>query len=280
TQTYYEDVEKNGTITSVRKLGYKGSMNVLGLITFCIVFGILLSRMGRQGQVMIDFFSVLTELTMQMVDLVMWYSPIGIMSLICAKILAMDDPDRIFAQLAMYMVTVILGLIIHLGVLMLIYFALTRQNPIIFFQGMLQAWLTAIATSSSLKCYPTSLYMAVSFNDPHPQCQAIHLPPLEHLGSPPSDRYSGQYRCGQRTQRRPHHHADGPDRCRLSREDVSLLLTVDWFLDRCRTSINVLGDSYGAAIVQKFSQKELDAATERVNTFNPQISDKFLVQSG
>lgn len=46
-------------------------------------------------------------------------------------------------------------------------------------------------------------------------------------------------------------------------EDVSLLLTVDWFLDRCRTSINVLGDSYGAAIVQKYSQKELDAATQK-----------------
>ena len=28
----------------------------------------------------------------------------------------------------------------------------------------------------------------------------------------------------------------------VSREQIGLLLTVDWFLDRCRTGINVLGD--------------------------------------
>ena len=76
------------------------------------------------------------------------YSPIGIMSLICAKILAMERPELIFVQLGMYMVTVIIGLIIHLGCLMLIYFAITRKNPLVYFKGMLQAWLMAIATSS------------------------------------------------------------------------------------------------------------------------------------
>ncbi|XP_071840090.1 excitatory amino acid transporter 2-like [Apostichopus japonicus] len=292
TQTYYEEVEKNGTITSVRKLGYKGSMNVLGLITFCIVFGILLSRMGRQGQVMIDFFSVLTELTMQMVDLVMWYSPIGIMSLICAKILAMDDPDRIFAQLAMYMVTVILGLIIHLGVLMLIYFALTRQNPIIFFQGMLQAWLTAIATSSSSATLPVTFKCLEENNGIDKRVSRFVLPIGATVNMDGTALYEavasvfiGQLNGFTMTfgtvltvsltaTLASIGAASVPSAGLITMlmvltaagfpvEDVSLLLTVDWFLDRCRTSINVLGDSYGAAIVQKFSQKELDAATER-----------------
>ena len=46
------------------------------------------------------------------------------------------------------MVTVIVGLIIHLGCLMTIYFVIVRQNPFVYFHGMLQAWLMAIATSS------------------------------------------------------------------------------------------------------------------------------------
>jgi DAACS family dicarboxylate/amino acid:cation (Na+ or H+) symporter len=29
---------------------------------------------------------------------------------------------------------------------------------------------------------------------------------------------------------------------RLPTEYIALLLTVDWFLDRCRTTVNVLGD--------------------------------------
>ena len=33
--------------------------------------------------------------------------------------------------------------------------------------------------------------------------------------------------------------------------------------DRCRTSINVLGDSYGAGIVYKLSKAELDEADRR-----------------
>jgi hypothetical protein len=40
--------------------------------------------------------------------------------------------------------------------------------------------------------------------------------------------------------------------------DVSLLWAVDWFVDRCRTTNNMLGDAYGAAIVEALSKKELD----------------------
>ena len=32
-------------------------------------------------------------------------------------------------------------------------------------------------------------------------------------------------------------------------EGISLLLIIDWFLDRCRTTVNVWGDSVGAAVI-------------------------------
>jgi Na+/H+-dicarboxylate symporter len=37
----------------------------------------------------------------------------------------------------------------------------------------------------------------------------------------------------------------------LPLEGVSLLLAVDWFLDRFRTTVNVWGDSVGAAVIQR-----------------------------
>merc|ERR1711963_1184970 len=40
-------------------------------------------------------------------------------------------------------------------------------------------------------------------------------------------------------------------------QDVSLLWAVDWFVDRCRTTNNMLGDAYGAAVVEALSRKEL-----------------------
>merc|ERR1711988_2017938 len=42
-------------------------------------------------------------------------------------------------------------------------------------------------------------------------------------------------------------------------EDVSLLWAVDWFVDRCRTTNNMLGDCYAAAVVEALSRKELQA---------------------
>ena len=45
-------------------------------------------------------------------------------------------------------------------------------------------------------------------------------------------------------------------------QDVSLLWAVDWFVDRCRTTNNMLGDAYGAAVVAAMSRKELMAMDE------------------
>lgn len=49
----------------------------------------------------------------------------------------------------MYMVTVIIGLIIH-GAIFLpsIYFVIVRKNPFTFFLGIFQAWITALGTAS------------------------------------------------------------------------------------------------------------------------------------
>ena len=39
-------------------------------------------------------------------------------------------------------------------------------------------------------------------------------------------------------------------------EYISLILSVDWLLDRFRTAVNAFGDSVGAAVVEKAFQKE------------------------
>jgi len=34
-------------------------------------------------------------------------------------------------------------------------------------------------------------------------------------------------------------------------EGIALILAIDWFLDRCRTTVNVWGDSVGAGIIDR-----------------------------
>ena len=41
----------------------------------------------------------------------------------------------------------------------------------------------------------------------------------------------------------------------LPLEGIGMLLSIDWFLDRCRTTLNVWGDSIGAAVVDTLEKK-------------------------
>ncbi|CAG5128404.1 unnamed protein product, partial [Candidula unifasciata] len=133
----------------VRTYPMNDGVNVLGIITFCTAFGILISNMGARGKIMIEFFTVLNEIIMKMVIIVMWYSPVGIMFLIAGKIVELKDPAKVGQQLGMYMITVLLGLTIHTLVLLPgIYFVLTRKNPFRIMWGVIQAWVTAIGTAS------------------------------------------------------------------------------------------------------------------------------------
>ena len=50
----------------------KGSINVLGLVVFSIVFGIVLGRIGERGMPLKAFFEALNEVIMKMVALVIW----------------------------------------------------------------------------------------------------------------------------------------------------------------------------------------------------------------
>jgi len=45
----------------------------------------------------------------------------------------------------------------------------------------------------------------------------------------------------------------------LPTQDIGILFSVEWILDRCRTVVNVLGDSIGAGIINKLSQNDFAA---------------------
>lgn len=77
------------------------------------------------------------------------YFPFGIVFLIAGKILEMENPSVIGQKLGLYAITVVSGLVIHgLILLPLLFMLITKKNPFAFIQGILQALLIALATSS------------------------------------------------------------------------------------------------------------------------------------
>ncbi|XP_039094922.1 excitatory amino acid transporter 5 isoform X2 [Hyaena hyaena] len=130
-------------------------MNVLGIVIFSATMGIMLGRMGDNGTPLVSFCQCLNESVMKIVAVAVWYFPFGIVFLIAGKILEMDDPTAVRKKLGFYAVTVVCGLVVHgLFILPLLYFFITKKNPIVFIRGVLQALLIALATSSSSATLP------------------------------------------------------------------------------------------------------------------------------
>lgn len=77
------------------------------------------------------------------------YSPIGIASIIAGKLAEVEDFGALVAEVGLYVVTVMTGLLIHgCIVLPLLYLIMTRKNPLKVVKAVLQALLTAFGTSS------------------------------------------------------------------------------------------------------------------------------------
>ncbi|CAG0879963.1 unnamed protein product [Darwinula stevensoni] len=55
-----------------RHIVHINGINVIGLIVFCVAFGLVAGQMRSSGQVLIEFFVVLNDCIMKMVELIMW----------------------------------------------------------------------------------------------------------------------------------------------------------------------------------------------------------------
>ncbi|XP_048240284.1 excitatory amino acid transporter-like [Haliotis rufescens] len=119
----------NQSVTAKKTVMVDGA-NIIGVLTYCIVFGVTLSQLGRRGAVVTQFFTAVNIVTFKMIRLVMWYSPIGILFLVMGQILSTTDMTETGQTLAIYIATELAGLAIHsLVVLPGLFFILTRKNP-------------------------------------------------------------------------------------------------------------------------------------------------------
>lgn len=265
----------------------KGSLNVLGLVVFSIVFGVVLGRIGERGMPLKAFFEALNEVIMKMVALVMWVSPIGICSLIAAKVAAMDDIVQSLDMVGKYMATVIAGLFIHaLIIIPLLYLIVVRKNPIRYFIGLRDAIITAFGTSSSSATLPTTMRCIEAHNKVDPRISRFVLPLGATVNMDGTALYEavaavfiaqangislnvGQLITTCITATAASIGAAGIPQAglvtmvlvlqavNLPTEDIGLILAVDWFLDRIRTAVNVMGDAFGAGIVEHLSRDDL-----------------------
>ncbi|XP_012508838.1 PREDICTED: neutral amino acid transporter B(0) [Propithecus coquereli] len=280
--TYYRTSQMNGTTVKVPVGGEVEGMNILGLVVFAIVFGVALRKLGPDGELLIRFFNSFNDATMVLVSWIMWYAPVGILFLVASKIVEIDDVGLLFASLGKYILCCLLGHAIHgLLVLPLIYFIFTRKNPYRFLWGIITPLATAFGTSSSSATLPLMMKCVEENNGVAKHISRFILP----IGATVNMDGAALFQCVAavfiaQLNRQPLDFvkiitilvtatassvgaagipAGGVltlaiilEAVSLPVVDISLILAVDWLVDRSCTVLNVEGDALGAGLLQSY----------------------------
>ncbi|KAL1517188.1 hypothetical protein ABEB36_000985 [Hypothenemus hampei] len=262
--------------------------NILGLVVASAAIGIALAQLGEETRTMANFFHNLLAMMMKITSWVIQLSPLGILFLVCAEILEMENMASVMSGLGLYFVTVLLGLFIQgFIILPLLYFALTRQNPFTFIKHLGTAIVTAFGTASSTATLPITIKCLEEKLGIDPRIARFTLPIGATINMDGTALYEavaaifiaqvrgvsldlGRIIAISITATAASIGAAGIpqaglvtmvmvlDTVGLPAEDVTLILAVDWLLDRFRTAINVMGDAFGSGVVHYRSQKELN----------------------
>ncbi|XP_028830946.1 excitatory amino acid transporter 5-like isoform X2 [Denticeps clupeoides] len=276
--------------------GNSKQMNVLGIVIFSATMGLLLGKLGERGLPLVNVCQCINECVMKIINAAMWYFPFGIIFLVAGKILDMHDPAILAEKLGMYFITVLSGLFVH-GVILLplFFFVLTGKNPFSFIRGLLQALVIALATSSSSATLPITMKCLLENCHVDRQIARFVLPVGATINMDGTALYEavaaifiaqvneyeldfGQLVTISITATAASIGAAGIPQAGLVTmvivltsvglppDDITLIVAIDWILDRFRTMINVLGDALAAGIMAHLCKKDFPKKTERRDT--------------
>uniref|UniRef100_A0A671ML27 Amino acid transporter n=1 Tax=Sinocyclocheilus anshuiensis TaxID=1608454 RepID=A0A671ML27_9TELE len=250
--------------------GTSEGMNVLGIVIFSATMG---ENAGH-------FVNILTDSSLCR------YFPFGIVFLVAGKILEMSDPSAMGKKLGFYAITVVMGLILHgLFILPSMYFFITKKSPIVYIRGILQALLISLATSSSSATLPITFKCLLENNHIDRRIIRFVLPVGATINMDGTALYEavaaifiaqvnnyeldfGQIITISITATAASIGAAGIPQAGLvtmvivltsvglPTDDITLIIAVDWALDRFRTMVNVMGDALATGIMAHICRKD------------------------
>lgn len=129
---------------------------MLQVILFAIIMGTALMMMAQsQAKPLLDLLSSLQEVCMTVVRVAMRIAPIAVFGLM-AQLTTKIGPE-ILIGMAIYVGTVLLGLVVLMGFYMFMLFLVSRMTPGSFIRATREVLLLAFSTSSSAAVMPVTL---------------------------------------------------------------------------------------------------------------------------
>lgn len=133
------------------------SGHMLGIIFFSIFLGFAITRVGEKSRTTLrSFFEAFFEAMMKITQVIIKFAPYGVFGLIVNTVSTAGV--GLFITLGKYMLTIITGFLFHLLIVLpVIFYLLTRINPIYHFRAVASAMVTAFSTCSSGATLPVTM---------------------------------------------------------------------------------------------------------------------------
>ncbi len=283
--------EETGFVEIIRSLigdniiAAAAETKLLEVIVFSILFAAALTTVGERGKPLLAFFDGLNDVMIKIVVWIMYFAPIGIFALISSKLGDTGGGEHFWREIAgvgKYMLTVIIGLTVHFMILLTILLVVSKRGRQ-FIATMSKALITAFGTASSTATLPLTMECALEANVDKravkfvlplgstvnmdgtalyeavavmfiAQAYGIHMAPMDQVvifitATLAAIGAAGIPEAGLVTM------VIVLTAVGLPMEGIGLLLAVDWFLDRLRTTVNVWGDSVGSTVIEKICFK-------------------------
>ncbi len=259
---------------------------LLPIIVFCLLFGAALTTLGKNKTTIINFFDALNEAMMKLVIWIMVFAPLGVFCLVAGQFGKVGGGSAIKNELVAvgsYFFTVILGLTCHFLLLFIILIIFSKQGREYLFK-LLRALLTAFGTASSSATLPLTMKCALEAGIDKRSVKFV-LPIGATINMDGTALYESvavmfiaqTYGISMGMEQQVIIFITATlaaigaagipqaglvtmlivlNAVNLPAEGIGLILAVDWLLDRFRTTVNVWGDSVGAAIVETYLPAE------------------------
>ena len=138
-------------------LAASNNRNMLQVIFFALFFGIGMILLNEKKVAPVkNFFDSFNSIILKLIDLIMLSAPYGVFALLAA--LVVEAPSlELFKALALYAITLLLGLATMILIYVLIVQLLTKRKISFFVRGIAPAQLLAFSTSSSAATLPVTM---------------------------------------------------------------------------------------------------------------------------
>jgi len=138
-------------------LAASNNRNMLQVIFFALFFGIgMILLPEKKVKPVKKFFDSFNLIILKLIDLIMLAAPYGVFALLAA--LVVEAPSlELFKALALYAITLLLGLAAMIVIYIIIVRLFTKRKTSFFMRGIAPAQLLAFSTSSSAATLPVTM---------------------------------------------------------------------------------------------------------------------------